>query len=232
MSANLALAERDGNEVTFSAVEGRWVDACDLLVGDVLLLKDRGPTQVTAVALRPAAEPVYNFHVDELHCYAVGHSHVLVHNSSGGPSSVNHFDEIAGFREREGLPAFDPDDGTTGTVARAVARDGQARFGLNSGFSPESVPARMEIIRQLQAKGYFQNVNNIGQAPMLAHAEAHALMQIMEATGASQIELYVDRSLCGACRRQLGLLADHFGITELNVYELGNSRSIPIRPRT
>jgi hypothetical protein len=89
----------------------------------------------------------------------------------------------------------------------------------------------MEVVQQLQAKGYFKNVTNIGQAPMLAHAEAHSLMRAVERTGAKSITIYSDRQICRACQQQLGLLADHLGVTELHVYEMGNPVPFVIRPK-
>jgi hypothetical protein len=65
-----------------SRVSGRWVDAGDLQVGDVLLLKEERVATITSRRTRPASEPVYNFQVDDLHCYAVGAKQVLVHNNS------------------------------------------------------------------------------------------------------------------------------------------------------
>jgi hypothetical protein len=65
-----------------SRVPGRWVDAGDLQVGDVLLLKEERFATIATCQRRPASEPVYNFQVDDLHCYAVGVKQVLVHNNS------------------------------------------------------------------------------------------------------------------------------------------------------
>jgi hypothetical protein len=65
-----------------SKVPGRWVDAGDLSVGDVLLLKHRKTARITALTIRPANERVYNFNVEELHCYAIGAAEALVHNNS------------------------------------------------------------------------------------------------------------------------------------------------------
>ena len=144
---------------------------------------------------------------------------------------TDHGAGISRFRQRAGLPAYDLADGSTGTVARAVVEDGRFYHGVNTKFSPASIPSRMDVVAELQAKGYFKNVTNIGQAPMLAHAEAHALMRAFNRTGSKNIALYVDRPVCGACRRQLGLLADHFGIDNLKIHELGNPTPIPIRPR-
>jgi hypothetical protein len=52
-----------------TAVPGRWVDAGDLRVGDVLLLRDGRQLPITALATRSTTEPVYNFCVQYLHCY-------------------------------------------------------------------------------------------------------------------------------------------------------------------
>lgn len=61
---------------------GRWVDAIDLRAGDVLLLRSGEQAAITGLVVRHARLPVYNFHVEELHCYAVGHAQILVHNNS------------------------------------------------------------------------------------------------------------------------------------------------------
>ncbi len=64
-------------------IPGRWVDAGDLQVGDVLLLKSGEQAPVTRLAVRQVQQRVYNFQVEELHCYAVGAGEVLVHNNCG-----------------------------------------------------------------------------------------------------------------------------------------------------
>jgi hypothetical protein len=60
---------------------GRWVDAGDLRPGDLLLLFDGRHVPVTAVEVQLWTQPVYNFSVDDLHTYAVGKHHALVHNN-------------------------------------------------------------------------------------------------------------------------------------------------------
>jgi hypothetical protein len=62
--------------------EGRWVDAIDMRVGDVLLLRSGEQAAITSLEVRQARLPVYNFHVEELQCYAVGYTQILVHNNS------------------------------------------------------------------------------------------------------------------------------------------------------
>ncbi|VTR98885.1 rhs repeat-associated core domain-containing protein : YD repeat protein OS=Isosphaera pallida (strain ATCC 43644 / DSM 9630 / IS1B) GN=Isop_2419 PE=4 SV=1: RHS_repeat: PT-HINT [Gemmata massiliana] len=68
---------------------GRWVDAIDLRVGDVLLLRSGEEAAITELVARHAKLPVYNFHVEELHCYAVGRAQILVHNNSVDVKSLN-----------------------------------------------------------------------------------------------------------------------------------------------
>lgn len=64
-----------------SCISGRWVDSGDLRVGDTLLLKGGERVKILELALSSTREKVYNFHVDDLHCYAVGDCRVLVHNN-------------------------------------------------------------------------------------------------------------------------------------------------------
>jgi hypothetical protein len=66
-----------------STTPGRWVDAGDLRVGDQLLLKDGRIAGVEQIRQRQFHDHVYNFEVEDLHCYTVGRSSVLVHNNSG-----------------------------------------------------------------------------------------------------------------------------------------------------
>jgi hypothetical protein len=58
------------------------VEAGELRVGDVLLLRSGERAPVTRLEVRWAAVPVYNLHVEGLHCYAVGRQGVLVHNKA------------------------------------------------------------------------------------------------------------------------------------------------------
>jgi RHS repeat-associated protein len=63
-----------------SRLRGRWIDAGNLLVGDVLFLKSGRHAIVSHLSVRQARQKVYNFQVEEVHTYAVGRSQVLVHN--------------------------------------------------------------------------------------------------------------------------------------------------------
>jgi RHS repeat-associated protein len=64
-------------------VPGRWVDAGDLRAGDELLLRDGSRAPVEEIRVCPFEGQVYNFEVEDLHCYAVGPHGLLVHNKNG-----------------------------------------------------------------------------------------------------------------------------------------------------
>jgi len=69
---------------------GRWVEARDLAVGDVLKTKNRGNLAITRLSSRDERALVYHLQVDPHHNYAVHQSGVLVHNGgskdeAGGP---------------------------------------------------------------------------------------------------------------------------------------------------
>lgn len=68
-------------EVRGAIIPGRWVDAGDLMVGDVLLLKDGRRIPVEAIEIGQVECTVYNFAVEDLQNYAVGPNGVLVHNN-------------------------------------------------------------------------------------------------------------------------------------------------------
>ena len=65
-----------------ATASGRWVDAGDIRVGDELLLRDGRVLPVQAIRHQSYRGKVYNFHVDDLQCYAVGVADILVHNNS------------------------------------------------------------------------------------------------------------------------------------------------------
>ncbi len=61
-------------------VPGRWVDAGDLRVGDVLFSRETGTSTVESVDTEHQPVQVFHIYVEELHNYAVGDSQWLVHN--------------------------------------------------------------------------------------------------------------------------------------------------------
>ena len=61
-----------------------WVSAIDLEIGETLKTLE-GTTVVESIEKRPECETVYNIEVEGDHCYRVGESGVLVHNSSPNP---------------------------------------------------------------------------------------------------------------------------------------------------
>ena len=65
-------------------VEGRWVDAGDLRVGDVLLSRTGGQSTVESVEAEHTPTTVYHLYVEDVHNYAVGDQEWLVHNAHTG----------------------------------------------------------------------------------------------------------------------------------------------------
>jgi len=65
-----------------SRTPGRWVEARDIRVGDVLLLRTAKTGRVSSVSIKHAMLKVYNIEVEELHTYAVGNEEILVHNKA------------------------------------------------------------------------------------------------------------------------------------------------------
>ena len=66
---------------------GRWVDAGDVRVGDRLLLRDGRILPVQAIRHQPYRDKVYNIHVADFQCYAVGANSILVHNTNGSTAN-------------------------------------------------------------------------------------------------------------------------------------------------
>jgi hypothetical protein len=111
-----------------SGAPGRWVDAGNLRVGDVLLLKPEGRTAITQLSIRHVRQKVYNFQVEGLHTYAVGNSQVLVHNKAV-PSEIP-----AG---QGGLGVWDKV-----TVPKAFSAEG---------LSPKQIAARLPVYAEGEA---------------------------------------------------------------------------------
>jgi RHS repeat-associated protein len=96
---------------------GRWVDAGDLRVGDELLLRSGQVSVVERLTVAAFEGPVYNFDVEDIHCFAVGREGALVHNSNGPERAIQ--------------PVFDPRlnggrggwrDPVSGQITRAPAQ--------------------------------------------------------------------------------------------------------------
>ena len=66
--------------VSVEGVPGRWVDAGDLRVGDLLVSRSGGQSTVESVDTAHTPTTVYHIYVEDLHNYAVGDGEWLVHN--------------------------------------------------------------------------------------------------------------------------------------------------------
>jgi hypothetical protein len=74
---------------------GRWVDSCDLRVGDELLLRDGRIVAVERIVYQPYDGLVYNMEVEGLRCYSVGRNSILVHNDNGDDSGILRESQVA-----------------------------------------------------------------------------------------------------------------------------------------
>lgn len=61
--------------------EGRWGDACDMRIGNEVLLADGRIVPIQGISYSPFEGDVYNFQVEDLHSYSVGQSRILVQNT-------------------------------------------------------------------------------------------------------------------------------------------------------
>ena len=85
MVTGVALAERRepahvAAREPADATPGRWVDARDLRVGDLLLRRTGELARIQGIGIRDERLAVYNLRVAELHNYAVGEGQILAHN--------------------------------------------------------------------------------------------------------------------------------------------------------
>ncbi len=69
-------------EEDWSAIEGRWVDAEDLVDGDRLRMRNGEDLSIDTITSRVGQLQVFNLEVSGGHSYTVGRSGVLVHNKA------------------------------------------------------------------------------------------------------------------------------------------------------
>jgi RHS repeat-associated protein len=196
---------------------GRWVDAGDLRVGDELLLRDGREATVERLAVAAYEGPVYNFDVEDLHCYAVGRDGALVHNWNGaeGIASAN-------------MPAW----ARAGLDDLAAVR---AELGPipGGGLADGGVLARFEVGEQsfLGHNAHGQAISLRVNAITATHAEADVFQQAANAGvkgGAGR--LFVDAELCGACGQNGGVrsMARQIGLESLEVITPNGVVSVPL----
>ena len=155
-----------------AGLPGRWVDAGELLVGDVLVLRDGRRAPVEAVTIREVATKVYNFQVAGLHNYAVGCCGVLVHNNSMQPSKrpgtrghPDHQADVNGPGRKQAEAQAGPGEtvlterpvqGHPGVNRRAdnqvVGADGKTRVVVESERRPNG-PYHKKRIEELEGRG-------------------------------------------------------------------------------
>jgi serpin B len=74
-----------------SQVHGRWVEARDMRVGDVLMTRSGQSSTVIGTSSQHMAAEVYTLEIDNHHNYAVGQYGILVHNGKKGEGGTLSF---------------------------------------------------------------------------------------------------------------------------------------------
>jgi RHS repeat-associated protein len=142
---------------------GRWVDAGDLRPGDQLLIRSGQNLRVHSIRIRPYEDDVYNLDVDDLHCYAVGWSGVVVHNTCG--------EELTGTSTQ--IAASDStvvsriSTADAGVVAPSTMRGAPTNLGPASSKAPYQVTPG---VRELE--GHYINDRGVSQ-PWRAHYDQY-----------------------------------------------------------
>lgn len=148
-----------------STTPGRWVDAGDLRAGDMLLLRNGHIVPVRGVRIRPYDGDVYNFEVDEHHCYAVGWNGALVHNNNG-------------------LEKFATTTETVASDAKTVTRVNTAQVpGGQLAPSVELQEARQKLLGQLEELGRRKSLGVDPASGRYRLAEEQAALRLEQQTG-------------------------------------------------
>lgn len=80
--ASRPLPQEIQKEEQSATGNGRWVEARDVKLGDVLRSKNSGNLTVTGLSSEQVVTEVYHLEIEEYHNYAIHRSGVLVHNGS------------------------------------------------------------------------------------------------------------------------------------------------------
>lgn len=70
---------------------GRWVEASDLKIGDVLLNRFNQQIVIEDIDITVENTPVYNLEIENEHNYFVGTNQILVHNKAAGAPMIREF---------------------------------------------------------------------------------------------------------------------------------------------
>ena len=127
-------------------VPGRWVDAGDLGIGDVLQLQDGRRLPITEIILRQATCRVYNLAVEGLRNYAVGPNSVLAHNNCRLAQDI---------RVNSNQPA--PLD-TNRPISRSATQNAQLQADIRAAKAQRAVDFRVNQ-QQVNAAGERVGIN-------------------------------------------------------------------------
>ena len=159
----------------------------------------------------PFANPLnYQLSVDTL----VINGGLFFGNSRLRFTASSAFADIAEFRVRNGLPAFDVNDPSTGTVSR-ILLNGEPFFGQNGAASDVPAAIRRAFVQAAGKNPKLRSAN---------HAEAIGLLEAsgeIVTSGTKRVTIFVDRPSCFACQHDgvLPALKDLLELDELVVVD-------------
>jgi hypothetical protein len=148
-----------GHVLDKGSVHGRWVNARDLRVGDVLVARDGSVAEVRALSRHIARKTVYTLRVED-HTFAVGASGLLVHNHCKYTPAGLDRSYRGGLRA-----ALERECRDTG---RPVPSRSEAHHLIPVGEAKKS-----EVMR-VAAKEYGHNINRVSNGIWLANNAADA----------------------------------------------------------
>lgn len=93
--ANGVVIDATDHHPFWAANRSEWMDAIDLVAGDVVVAADGRRLMVIGAAVRKQDLTAYNLTINDLHTYYAGDNPVLAHNSSCNPFDADRWLEGA-----------------------------------------------------------------------------------------------------------------------------------------
>ena len=148
----------------FYVVDKGFVPACELMLGDKLVLANGSKTEVRSIAVEclPESEVTYNFEVEDFHTYYVSDSAVLVHNTCLDPEA--NADYYVQYRTQgKTVNAYHQESGIYKNkfIAPDVTKHGGSQFKLLR----KAKGSKLRLIGDIDDTGKFifaKNSSNVG----------------------------------------------------------------------
>jgi len=139
---------------------------------------------------------------------------------------MKQYADIADYRKTEGLPAFDPANGETGTVAKVVS-DGKASYGENTSLRSKGFELRKRGFELIKHR--YPKAKSWSQVNFLTHAEAHALLEAWQSGNLGKnVSMFVDRLTCNMCEGGLPKLLTALGVEKITIFSDGSTTPVVV----